>query len=142
MLKNILLQITDPKTNLTIYPDDKYTWDFEAYWSTSSNLLGLIVFSIVTGIAIAACGEDGVPLLRFFESLSIVMMKITTWIIHLAPIGVCFLVAQQMLEMKDMAEEFQKLGWYFLTVLVGLTIHGFIVLPIIYTLICRQLPFR
>merc|ERR1712117_425294 len=24
----------------------------------------------------------------------------------------------------------------------GLTIHGFIVLPIIYTLICRQLPFR
>ena len=127
---------------MTIYPDDKYTWDYETYWSSSSNLLGLIVFSIVTGIAIAACGEDGLPLLRFFESLSIVMMKITTWIIHLAPIGVCFLVAQQMLEMQDMAEEFKKLGWYFLTVLVGLAIHGFIVLPIIYTLITRQLPFR
>ena len=85
---------------MTIYPDDKYTWNFGEYWSDSSNLLGLIVFSIVTGIAIAACGEDGEPLLKFFESVSIVMMKITTWIIHLAPIGVCSLVAQQMLEMK------------------------------------------
>jgi len=134
--------ITDPKTNLTIYPDDKYTWNFGKYWSDSSNLLGLIVFSIVTGIAIAACGEDGEPLLKFFESVSIVMMKITTWIIHLAPIGVCFLVAQQMLEMKDLAAEFEKLGWYFLTVILGLAIHGFIVLPLIFTVICRKLPFR
>ncbi|QQP51049.1 Amino acid transporter [Caligus rogercresseyi] len=34
--------------------------------------------------------EDGLPLLRFFQSLSIVMMKLTVWIIHLAPIGVCY----------------------------------------------------
>ena len=79
------------------------------------------------GIAIAACGEDGEPLLRFFESVSIVMMKITTWIIHLAPIGVCFLVAQQLIEKSDLAEEFRKLGWYFLTVLLGLGIHEAII---------------
>ena len=100
------------------------------------------MFSIVTGIAIAAVGEDGEPLLNFFESTSIVMMKVTTWIIHLAPIGVCFLVTSQMLEMKDPVEELRKLGWYFLVVLLGLGIHGLIVLPLIYTVICRQLPFR
>ena len=100
------------------------------------------MFSIVTGIAIAAVGEDGEPLLNFFESTSIVMMKVTTWIIHLAPIGVCFLVTAQMLEMKDPVEELRKLGWYFLVVLLGLGIHGLIVLPLIYTVICRQLPFR
>ena len=96
----------------------------------------------LTGIAIAACGEDGEPLLRFFESVSIVMMKITTWIIHLAPIGVCFLVAQQLLEKSDLAEEFKKLAWYFLTVIIGLTIHGFIVLPVLFTIVTRKLPFR
>ena len=95
-----------------------------------------------TGIAIAACGEDGEPLLRFFESVSIVMMKITTWIIHLAPIGVCFLVAQQLLEKSDLAEEFKKLAWYFLTVIIGLTVHGFIVLPVLFTIVTRKLPFR
>jgi len=135
--------ITDPDTNKTIIdPNNKLTWDFQSVWYDNSNLLGLIVFSIVTGIAIAACGEDGEPLLKFFESVSIVMMKVTTWIIHLAPIGVCFLVASQMMEMEDMAEEFRKLGWYFLVVLIGLGIHGLIVLPIIYVIICRKLPFR
>ena len=96
----------------------------------------------MTGIAIAMSGEDGKPLLRFFESVSIVMMRITTWIIHLAPIGVCFLVAGQLLKMKDVGAEFQKLGWYFLVVMLGLGIHGLLVLPLIYTIVCRKLPFR
>ena len=101
-----------------------------------------MVFSIVLGIAIAIVGEEGKPLLTFFESVSLVMMRITTWIIHLAPIGVCFLVAGQLLKMKDVGAEFQKLGWYFLVVMLGLGIHGLVVLPVIYTLACRKLPFR
>ena len=104
--------------------------------------MGLVTFSIILGVAIAMSGEDGKPLLRFFESASIVMMRITTWIIHLAPIGVCFLVAGQLLKMKDVGAEFQKLGWYFLVVMLGLGIHGLVVLPLIYALTCWKLPFR
>ena len=115
---------------------------FKSDWSNGTNILGLVIFSIVTGVAIAMCGEDGKPLLNFFESVSIVMMRVTTWIIHLAPIGVCFLVAGQLLEMKDIAGEFAKLGWYFFTVLLGLFIHGLIVLPTIYGITTRSLPFR
>ncbi len=59
-------------------------------------------------------------------------MRVTQWIITLAPLGVLFLVAGQMLEMKDMEQTFKSLGWYFMTVLVGLLIHGGIVLPLIY----------
>jgi len=132
----------DSSTGATIDPNDKSTWMFKSAWSNGTNILGLVIFSIVTGVAIAMCGEDGKPLLHFFESVSIVMMKVTTWIIHLAPIGVCFLVAGQLLEMKDIAGEFAKLGWYFATVLLGLFIHGLIVLPTIYTLATRSLPFR
>ena len=51
----------------------------------------------MTGIAIAACGEEGRPLLNFFTSVSVVMMRITTWIIFLAPVGVCFLIAGQII---------------------------------------------
>merc|ERR1719192_1029286 len=69
-------------------------------------------------------------------------MKVTTWIIHLAPVGVCFLIAGQILEMEDVAGEFAKLGFYFFTVLLGLFIHGCLVLPILFGLITRSLPFR
>ena len=70
------------------------------------------------------------------------MMKITTWIIHLTPIGVCFLIAGQLLEKSDLAAEFKKLAWYFMVVLLGLAIHGFIVLPLIYTIFTKSLPFK
>ena len=100
------------------------------------------MFSIVTGIAIAVTGEEAKPLLKFFESVSIVMMRITTWIINFAPLGVCFLVAGQLLEMKDVQKELRKLGWYVLVVILGLALHGLLVLPLIYTVICRKLPFR
>ena len=52
----------------------------------------------MTGIAIAACGEEGRPLLDFFTSVSVVMMRVTTWIIYLAPVGVCFLIAGQIMQ--------------------------------------------
>merc|ERR1712066_59113 len=35
-----------------------------------------------------------------------------------------------------------QLGLYFMTVLIGLFLHGFVVLPIIYTVCTRKLPFR
>jgi len=125
-----------------IYTTHKETWMFGGAWSNSTNILGLVVFAVVTGIAIANCGEDGLPLLKFFESVSVVMMKVTTWIIHLAPVGVCFLIAGQILEMQDIAGEFAKLGFYFLTVILGLSIHGFLVLPLIFGLVTRTLPFK
>jgi len=134
--------VTDSEGNIIIDVGNKDTWKFKKMQSNSTNILGLVVFAVVTGIAIAQCGEDGKPLLKFFESISIVMMKVTTWIIHLAPVGVCFLIAGQILEMEDVAGEFAKLGYYFFTVLLGLAIHGCLVLPVLFGLITRSLPFR
>jgi len=133
---------TDEDTGAMIYESDKNTWMFKSAWSSSTNILGLVVFSIVTGVAIAVSGEEGKPLLNFFESTSIVMMKVTTWIIHLAPVGVLFLIAGQLLEMKNIGEEFKKLGIYFLTVLLGLFLHGCVLLPTLFAIITRSLPFK
>jgi Na+/H+-dicarboxylate symporter len=49
-----------------------------------------------------------------------------------SPIGVFFLIAGQLLEMNDFGVIVGQLGMYFVTVLVGIFIHGFIVLPILY----------
>ncbi len=60
------------------------------------------------------------------------MMRVTTWIIYLAPVGVLFLIAGQIMSMRDPADTFARLGWYFATVLVGLFVHGGIVLPTLF----------
>lgn len=61
------------------------------------------------------------------------MMRVTTWIIYLAPVGVCFLIAGQILEMKSFGDTFAKLGLYFATVLIGLLLHGCVVLPLLFS---------
>merc|ERR1719153_1949149 len=69
-------------------------------------------------------------------------MVITSWLIWISPLGIFFLVASMLIEMDDFGVMLGQLGWYFLTVIIGIFIHGFIVLPTIYTLIARRLPFR
>merc|ERR1719216_437268 len=123
-------------------PADLSTWAFKGEWSNGSNILGLVFFAIILGVALAKLGEKGKPLLNFFTSLADAMMVITTWVINLAPIGVFFLIGGQVLGMGDFGKVLMQLGWYFTTIILGLFIHGLIVLPILYSLITRTLPFK
>merc|ERR1712012_1291168 len=123
-------------------PSDPLTWKFKGGWTGGSNILGLITFAIVLGVSLAKLGERGKPLLDFFTSLSEAMMTITTWVISLAPVGVFFLIGGQVLGTQDFGLVLEQLGWYFSTVIIGLVIHGFIVLPALFTLVTRTLPFK
>ena len=60
---------------------------------------------------------------------------------RLSPVGVLFLVAAKITEMQSLDEIVSQLGMYFLTVLIGLLIHGFIVLPLLYFLITKRNPY-
>ena len=110
--------------------------------SCSYFLLGLMAFSLAFGLAISMSEEEGKPVLIFFESFAKVIMRIVFWMIYLTPIGVCFLVAGEIIKMKDVADNFLSLGWYFATLVIGLLIHGGIFLPTLYGVITRTLPFR
>jgi Na+/H+-dicarboxylate symporter len=67
--------------------------DTEEELKNGSNILGLIVCSIVFGLALARAGEQANIILDFFAAIVLVMMYITHWIIRLTPIGVLFLIA-------------------------------------------------
>jgi Na+/H+-dicarboxylate symporter len=118
--------VEDTSTGAFIDPDVKETWKMIGSWNNSTNILGLVIFSIATGIAISLSGEEGKPLLSFFKSVSHVMMKITNWVVHLAPVGVAFLIAGEILHMKSVYAELVKLAWYLITVTLGITIQGFV----------------
>ncbi|XP_073971376.1 excitatory amino acid transporter 1 isoform X2 [Rhodnius prolixus] len=120
---------------------DVKTWTITHQYTNSSNVLGLVVFAVVQGVAIGQMGKVGKPLLNFYSALGESMMLITNWVIWLSPIGVFFLVAAKMIEAESFAVMIGQLGLYFLTVIIGLFVHGFIVLPIIFFVATRIIPF-
>jgi solute carrier family 1 (high affinity glutamate transporter) protein 3 len=61
----------------------KYNWDISSSYGDGTNTLGLVIFGIVLGITIGKMGDQGKPLLDFFNSLSEAMMIITNWVIWL-----------------------------------------------------------
>ncbi|KAF2895297.1 hypothetical protein ILUMI_10871 [Ignelater luminosus] len=131
-------------SNKTFNLKDQYPyWAFEEKLEMkSTNVLGLVTFSVILGITIGKMRERGKPLLVFFETLSEAMMIITGWVIWLSPLGVFFLVIAQIMEISSFAALLGQLGLYFGTVLLGLFLHGFGTLSVIYFVCTRTLPFR
>jgi len=57
------------------------------------NVLPLIIFSMLIGIGILMAKEEGEPVLKIFDSGSIVMQKVTMVVMELTPFGVFALMA-------------------------------------------------
>uniref|UniRef100_A0AAR2KLT0 Amino acid transporter n=1 Tax=Pygocentrus nattereri TaxID=42514 RepID=A0AAR2KLT0_PYGNA len=62
-------------------------------------------------------------------------------LIRYAPIGILFLIAGKIVEMDDLTEMGGQLGMYTVTVIIGLLIHGMVVLPTLYFVLTRKNPF-
>uniref|UniRef100_A0A8C1ZTV3 Amino acid transporter n=1 Tax=Cyprinus carpio TaxID=7962 RepID=A0A8C1ZTV3_CYPCA len=105
------------------------------------NALGLVVFSMCFGLIIGNMKEQGQALRDFFDSLNEAIMRLVAIIMWYAPIGILFLIAGKIVEMDDITEMGGQLGMYTITVIIGLMIHGMIILPTLYFVITRKNPF-
>uniref|UniRef100_U5EQT9 Amino acid transporter n=1 Tax=Corethrella appendiculata TaxID=1370023 RepID=U5EQT9_9DIPT len=128
-----------PPENATNVPLQKYKITSE--FTQGTNVLGLVMFSVVLGATIGKMREKGRPLQEVFETLSEAMMIITSWVIWMSPLGVFFLVAAKILEISSFAEVIAQLGWYFGTVMLGLMLHGFGTISVLFFLATRRLTF-
>ncbi len=54
----------------------------------SNDILPIVVFALFFGVATAAIGEHGNPIIKAFDSLSHVMFKVTNYVMNFAPLGV------------------------------------------------------
>lgn len=121
---------------------DIYEWKIKGEYADGMDIIGLVFASIVVGVAISSNRSRSQNLLKVFNELSFVMMKITRWIILTAPIGVYFLVLSKIMEMTKIVDVAAMLGLYFITVLCGTLLHGFVVLPIMFFFLTRKNPIR
>ncbi|AFH47851.1 Na+/H+-dicarboxylate symporter [Ignavibacterium album JCM 16511] len=117
---------------------------FEAL--ASADMLALIFFAILFGIFITRVDEKSQQFMTdFFSAAFEVMMKLTSFIILFAPIGifgiVTGIVADQAADKTKLISMIQHLGVYMLTVLSGLAFHMFITLPLLLKFIGRVNPY-
>jgi Na+/H+-dicarboxylate symporter len=113
--------------------------------ATEYKILPIIVACILFGVAFATLGKESEIIVKFFEVSEKAVMKIVGWIIFFTPIGVFSLIADRIGEAGGGAEVFtilSQLAKYSLSVVVGLFVHGFIVLPLILMLIARKNPIQ
>ncbi len=108
-------------------------------------ILPLIIASILFGAAFASLGKQSETIVEIFTILDKAIMKIVHWIMFFTPIGIFSLIAERIgIEGGGVAvlELAMELGKYVLSVVVGLGIHAFIVLPIILLLFAKRNPLE
>ncbi len=106
-----------------------------------SRPLGIIVFALGFGLALAAGGQRTEPARRFFNAAFEGMMIFVQWVIWLTPVGVFFLMAWTVGTI-GFATIVGPLGSYIGVVLLGLLIHGALVLPLLLWLLAGTNPYR
>jgi Na+/H+-dicarboxylate symporter len=111
------------------------------YAAAEGEMLGLIFFSLLFGFFMTKIDHPGAETIyNFWNAIYNIMMLITDWVMKFAPIGVFALVAKVVASTGFGA--FRPLAVFFFTVLFGLAVHFFIVLPLLLKFLGGVSPLR
>jgi Na+/H+-dicarboxylate symporter len=99
-------------------------------------LLSVMVVSIVVGCIL----KPDSPIVRVVKEVEEMVIKIITFLIKLAPVGVFFLILPNMFRL-DISEIGQNLGILIGASLSGMFIHLFVTLAIIYVVLVKENPY-
>lgn len=108
--------------------------------SDNGQMLGIIVFSILFALAATQLpASDAGTIHVFFQAANDAMIVLTGWVMAVAPIGVYALILPVVYHTG--ADLFANLGKYFLTVLLALGLHLFVVLPLALRFVGKVNPW-
>jgi len=106
-----------------------------------NQMLSVIFFAVLIGLFITNISKKHKELyINIFNGGFELMMKITEFVIKFTPYGVFGIVAFQVSQQKDLIEVAGRLGLYMVAVIVALTIHSCITLPLILKIVGRINP--
>ena len=98
----------------------------------NSKMLQIIFFALLFGVALVVVGPAKVPsVVRFFQQLNLILLKIIDFIMVFAPIGVFALMADLIVDYAGDAGIFSALGLYALTVVLALAVIIVFIYPFI-----------
>lgn len=112
----------------------------------NGNMLQIIVFAVLFGIALVMVAKPKAqPVLKFFEGLNEVVLKMVNIIMYLAPIGTFALLTTLIVEVGEgdinkIVLLLKVMGKYCITVIVALAVLAFLFYPILLYLLTRFSP--
>ncbi len=111
------------------------------------HMLSIIFFAILSGFFITQINDKPrILLMDVLNAALDVIMKITLFVIRFTPLGVFSIsakvISQQILMGNEVSEVISRLGLYFITVLLGLFVHGLITLPLSVRILGRANPLK
>ena len=59
-----------------------------------------------------------------------------------SPVGIASIIIGKLLEVDDYAALIQQIGLYMATVLLGLVLHGCVILPLLFLVLTRSNPLK
>jgi proton glutamate symport protein len=109
--------------------------------AANTKLLALVFFSVVFGFFLARIDSPNrETVMGFWQGIFHIMMRITGWVMTLAPIGVFALIAKVVI-ISGLGGA-KPLAIFALCVLAGLIVFGFLALPLLLALVARVNPWR
>ncbi len=95
----------------------------------------ILIFTLIFACALASVGEMNRPIVSFFESLFAATMKVTDWIMIIAPPGIFALTVHTVA--NSGIKVFSSMSLYVFTIILGLLIQLFIVYPLMLKLFSK-----
>lgn len=109
--------------------------------AAENQLIGIIVFSILFGFFLRRVeGPAGESLRNSIDGLYETMVAITIFIVRFAPLGVFALISVTVMNTGFSA--IIPLAWFFLTVVLALSVHAGLVLPLAIRLLAKRSPMK
>ncbi|XP_077993430.1 excitatory amino acid transporter-like [Glandiceps talaboti] len=130
----------DNTTNKTT--EDVEVLSKELAYGGGTNYLGVLLFSMVFGMAMSVEREHTGVMLDFFMAMRVIVFKIITVLLWVLPVASISLIAGSILSVDSIIDVFISLGLFAAVVIVGLGIHTFLTVPVIYLAFTRKNPYK
>ncbi len=112
--------------------------------AAETQILPLIVFAILLSAALTTLGRVGEHVIEFFNGINEAMMKLVTWVMYFAPVGIFALVAARLGQAgggEAFFREIQAVGLHVVTILSGLAVHFVVLVVILFLLAGRGFDY-
>jgi Na+/H+-dicarboxylate symporter len=108
-----------------------------------TNLLGILFFAILIGLATSVLDDSKVKVFKqFFQSANEIFIQCLNWIILLSPVGICSLIIEAIDEIDSISDSFKKIGLFVVICSGTLIFYGGFVLSALIFIVTRLNPFK
>ena len=139
--KNIIKATTNQEITKYVLNENQ-TYKRTIQYIEGTNILGVLVFALLIGLATSVLDEKAKLFRDFFKAANDVVILVLKWLILLAPIGIASLIIDAIIDIDDLGESFKRISLFAGVCVAVLIFYGTFVLGLMVFLFTRKNPFK